>query len=187
MFCLAGCGPRNYDNDNDRLRRENLDLTEQVTALKRENESLAKLAQATHPPTASADAAGVIPPRCARIQIASFSGGIDADRDQHDEAVRLYLHTLDSRDRFVQAVARLKITLAHLPPGQPALTLAVAQIDPARFDAAYRSGLTGTHYTIEVPVANVPPGVVELTCRVALTDLQTGLEHQTESLVRFNP
>lgn len=185
---LPGCsaGPRNFENDNDRLRKENADLTEQVAALSTQVESLEKLAKATERPATEPLPQGLIAPRCAAVVISQFSGGIDTDKDQIDDAVRLYLRTVDLRDRFVQVVGRLKISLVQIIPGKEVLTLATAEFDPKQFDDTYRSGITGAHYTLQIPLPQTPPGLKQITCRICLTDLQTGAEHQDEALLPWS-
>ena len=188
LLSLLGCrsGPRNYENDNDRLRRENTELNEKITSLATQVQSLEKLAKATEKSVVQPLPEGILQPRCAQVTISSFSGGIDTNADQIDDTIRLYIQTLDARDRFVQTVAHLKISLVQIIPGKEVITLAVVDIDPKQFDAGYRSGITGAHYTLQIPLPNAPLGLKEITCRIALTDLQTGLEHQAESLLRWS-
>jgi outer membrane murein-binding lipoprotein Lpp len=161
VMCLSACsiGPRNFENENDRLRRENLTLKRQVEQLQTEVEAMdAALAAAEQRNTNGAKTLpeDVRRPVPVRIKLGRFSGPVDQNGDGQAELLRLYLQTLDTQDRFVQAIGRLKVSASRLTPGQPARTILTAPVSAAAFDAAYRSSAAGTHYTIELPV---PEGV----------------------------
>lgn len=189
---IVGCssGPRNFVNENDRLRRENLELRETVADLEQRTQSLeqAVAIERSRSDSPLADLPPSIdPPMVTRIHLGRFSGGIDTDGDRADDAVRLYLNTLDARDRFVPAVGRVQVTVAAVPAGEDAITVARAEFDAEQVQQAYRSGLAGTHYTLVVPVEEaVPPELDTVVARVRFEDLLTGAEHETEATVRWS-
>ena len=121
-----------------------------------------------------------------RIEIVKPSRGADTDRDGKDDAVRIYLATYDQRNRFLQTLASVRVTIAAVPAGKEAVTVATHEFDARAFDAAYRSG-GDAHYTLEVPIAeSVPEDVDKLTVTVQLTDLLTGATHETQKVVNFS-
>ena len=125
---------------------------------------------------------GLHPPTCVRIELDSYTGPLDTDRDGRPDAVRLYMVSLDAQGRFVPTVGTLKVTLTTARPGAEAVTLATQTYEPKVYNAAYRSGITGAHYTVTLPIPldKVPEGTQTLTLRVGLTDALTGGFHETQ-------
>ncbi len=198
MFILAmlsAChsGPRNYLNENDRLRRENLALNEKAVQLEQRVASQNRVIAAQQKQLARKEGLppppdGVQRPVPARLEIGSISGGIDTDGDGHDDALRLYLRTRDQQERFIQVIGRVSITAAALPPGSDAVTVATQTVDAAQLDAAYRSGLAGTHYTLQILITGeVPVDVTTLSVSIELKDLLHGQTLRTETALRFQP
>lgn len=177
MVTFLGCsaGPRNFENDNDTLRRQVIDLTEANAALTERVGGLEARVQAEQTRRDAKLPEGFVEPKMSRLRIHKYSGGVDTDGDGSDDAVRLYIETLDDRGRFVQTIASADVTVSVAPPGKPAVTLATKSFTPKEFDAAYRAGLTGTHYTLVVPLDSVAPaGTEKLNVAVKVTDHSTG-------------
>jgi len=191
MALLVACsaGPRNYENDNDRLRRENLELTDQSAALQKRIEGLeTSLAAAERGHQPAALPKGLHRPLCTRIEIDRFSTFLDQDKDGAIDHLRLYLKTFDQQGRFIPTVGSLKVSVVAAPPGKPAATLATANFDAATFDAAYHSGFGGTHYTLMVPMDKAPPeGLTALTISVELRDLVAGRTLQAQRIETILP
>lgn len=187
----TGCsrGPRNFDNENDRLRKEVLDLKSQIQTLESRAaaaERQLEIEKQARPGPALPE--GINRPVVTRVSIARPSRGVDEDKNGHDEVVRLYLETYDARGRFLTTHATVKVTAAAVAAGQPAVTVATKEFDATTFDQSYRSGLAGTHYTLLVPLtAPVPKGVEQLTVSIELTDLLTGAVHKAEKIVNVTP
>jgi len=180
---LAGCSsPGRVTAENDRLRKENLDLTRQVEQMKRdvqlrlsEIEVLRQQAE-RQPHVSGADSLVV-----AALKFGRYSGPIDTDRDGKDDSLRVYLHTLDQHDRFMVAAGELKMQAAVLTPGSDPRVVADVTLTPEQFEHAYRTGLTGTHYRLE---AALPPGLDSITVKVTFTDAATGAVHSHEQSFR---
>ncbi len=186
---VAGCGPKNYDNDNDELRRKVADLEvqlEQTKAQRNEFESqLIELAR-VHQAGSGDLGADVIAalPRCAGIKIGRYSGLADRDGIPGPEVVDVYISPFDGRQRFVQVVGQLSLEVAVLPPlgassdgpqGEPRV-IARRVLEPSELRDAYRSSPAGTHYSIEIPIAKPGEGVEGLVViRAELLDLVSGL------------
>ncbi|MHC4994401.1 MAG: coiled-coil domain-containing protein [Planctomycetota bacterium] len=191
LVILTACqsGPRNFENENDRLREEVADLKTRVEQLETENRGLkTQLAVAEQQDGADANPLpdGLVSPACVKLKITGLSGGVDTNQDGVDDTLRVYLQTLDPRDRFVQTLGAVDATVVAITPGEPAQTLATIRIDPIAFDKAYRSGFTSTHYTLTLRLDSPPPKTAtELTVRLKLTDLQTGAELEAESVLPF--
>jgi hypothetical protein len=189
-LALPACGGvKNFENDNDRLRAENMDLSEKVATLTRENESLrAALAAAQSESKATKDPlpTGVTKPVLARVEFARFSGGIDTNKDNLDDALRLYILTLDQRDRFVQVIGDAKITVVATRPNADALTVATMSLDAKQLADVYRASFAGTHYTVIVPITTEPPpGTKQLLVHLTLHDRTTGHDHTCQQLLNW--
>ncbi len=191
MIFLSGCGAKNFENENDRLRREVLDLKSQIGTLS--NRAAAAEKQLEIEKQAKAGQAPVLPqgvhrPVVSRIEIVKPSRGVDENKDGHDDAVRVYLETWDSRGRFLPALATVKVTVCAVAAGLPAVTVATGEFDAKAFDESYRSGIGGTHYTLRVPLTSpIPKGIGQVTVSIELTDLTTGASHKAEKIVNVNP
>lgn len=189
LLCLAlpACAPRNYLNDNDRLRAENFDLTEKVQKLSTDLASTRKALEIEQHRTTPQLPPGITRPVTASVEIGSFSGGIDTDNDRRDDALRLYVKTYDAQNNFLPTIGSAKLTAAYVPAGKPAVTVATAEISAKDFQAAYRSGVAGTHYTFTIPItAAVPADVKELIVSVAVTDLLTGGKIEAQKSLRWS-
>ena len=186
LCCVcAGCGGGGeFLNENDALRRERMELTERVAELEQQTQGLRAELAAARAANEAEWPDGVAKPICASVEIGGLSGGVDRDGDGVDDVVRVYLRPLDGRGRFVQTVGALGVTVVRIEPGEVAETVAAIHLDAAAFDAAYRSGVTGTHYSVEVPIGgNGAAGSGSLTVRVGLTDAANGLKHEAERAV----
>ena len=183
---LPACGGGSYLNENDRLREQNLGLAEQVQDLGRQVEDLKIQLQIARRPAAPALPPGIQPAQCVRIEIGRFSAAADTDGDGRNDAVRLYLAPQDANRRFIQVTGRARVSVVAIVPGRDARTLGTRTFEPAAFDGSYRSGITGTHYTLVCPLTEaVPQGVRQLTVRAALDDLVTGQSHEAEHTLRW--
>lgn len=191
-LALAGCGPRNYVNENDALRRQVLDLQRQVQAEKAAaSEALAKLSEAERVREQSLpkDVLEAIP-RCAEITIENNTGLVRSTPDAPaPDAIDVYIRPLDGRRRFVQIVGRLAIEVTLLPtPGPdapPPRRLAYTELTPTEVREAYRVGLFAAHYTVRLPLPGLPSPIDgELVVRVQFFDALTGVVHDASYTLR---
>lgn len=132
LACAAGAPacrsrPRNFANENDRLRREVAELRERTLALEAARDELrAKLGEhARHDPLPP-DVLDALP-RCAGIEIDRLSGILARPAPGSDGAGRaepandppasidVYVRTFDGRRRFVQVAGTLTVELFFLP------------------------------------------------------------------------
>ncbi len=179
LFILTACaGPRNYLNDNDRLRAEVMTLTEQRDALQTEVAALDKALEAEQRKHHANLPAGARIPVVARIELGKHSSLV---RVEDTNIARLYLRTLDTKGRFTQIVGRAKVTIIATVSGEDGITLGTASIDETSLDAAYRSGLTGTHYTLTCPISDMPiPSIAFIHAMVTVEDLLHATSHKTQ-------
>lgn len=196
MGLLAGCtfggDGRDFRNENDRLRRRNLELQEKVEALEtRLRGQQAEIERLRHTlrgpaPTVEGVQAGDVP-RMSRIELGRMSGLAGADRAGPAEELRLYLRPIDQAGRFIPVAGRALVQLITLPEQAPPREIARRAYGPGELDEAYRSGLAGTHYTLKVPLEELDLPGESLTVKLTLTDGATGHRAETQTLIRLPP
>lgn len=120
-------------------------------------------------------------PRFASITFGRYSGPIDTHNDGKDDTVRLYCDTLDQKGRLIPVAGSALLEATYLPVSPDAdikakpVTLARRAYTPTEFSDAYRSGMTGSHYTLELTLpTEMPEAATKLTVSVAITDASTG-------------
>lgn len=191
---LGGCrmmfgGPRDFRNENDRLRRENMELRREVEQLSERLEARAgeleglrrQLDRAEADPMPDAEV-----PTLSRLRMSRYSGGVDTTDDGVDDLIRVYLQPLDQLDRVMPVGGRAIVKAVTMPPDGEPRVLARREYAPAEFSRAWRSGFTGTHYTLELELPeDVPGDVAEVAVRVMFTQAQTGRELSTQQSFRI--
>ena len=156
-FVMPACGPRNFDNENDALRREREVLRDRIAALELElAEARAKAAVSGSP---EADAVARATPEAAKVTIARLARLEDADGDGVADRVTLRIEPVDGRGRFVQVAGTIAARVEVVRGDAPTRELGRVTLDPAQVRDAYRAGLGGAAYAVEVPVDGA--GLVE--------------------------
>lgn len=182
LVVLAGCqiGPRNFENENDRLRAQNLALRQEVEALEDRLElrlgELETLRQQVNPATQpGADVPQGESPVLSRLEFDRLSGPVDEDGDEADDLIRVYLEPQDQRGRLLPVAGRAVVRAVTIPAeGEPTL-LAERVYEPEAFESAWRSGITGRHYTLELPLPEpLPEHAGDVTVKVTFTQANTG-------------
>jgi hypothetical protein len=195
LFGLSACtvgGSKGVGVENARLRTELAETQRQVAALNAQREELlTKLAEANN-----ARQAALTPevlaslPRVAGVRIGSLSGLAPSDRALAATRADIYVEPFDGRDRFVQIVGTLSVevvAMGQVAEGkEPPRVLASQVLTPAQVRDAYRSGFTGTHYSVELPFS---PPITErkgtLLLRVRFTDALSGREFAAEKAIEL--
>jgi len=179
----TGCGPRNFLNENDKLRAERLELQRQLEQLNTQVENLMaeKAALRQRFETAPAPLPDAEAPTLSRVRFGRYSGPVDDDGDGRDDRVRVYLQTLDQHGRMMPAAGRATLQAVVIPDEKPPYVLAQRAFDPPEFEDAFRSGFTGTHYTLELPLPEgVPDDVKQVTVKLTFVEHLTGVELSAE-------
>ncbi len=197
LAVLVGCsGPKDFDNENDTLRKEREALlVENADLAARLEEAEAKLAEivATSDLAKREDPEGVAgaTPRCAGLSFGRLTGPADRDEAIGADVVEVYIRPFDGRRRFIQITGWVSATVDLLPLPDPATgavpeprRLGAIELTPEQVREAYRSSPLGTHYTVEIPL-DVPnaPLVGEVVVRVGFRDAQTGRQHSARFAV----
>ena len=189
---LGGCriGPRDFRNENDRLRRQNLELRREVEQLSErlalrigELEALRQqLERAEADPMPEAER-----PVLSRLSMGRYSGGVDTTDDGFDNLIRVYLRPQDQQGRVMPVAGRAIIQAVAVPREDEPTILARRVYEPGEFDRAWRSGFMGSHFTLELELdpEQVPEDVSEAIVRVTFTQAGTGVELQTQEAFRI--
>ena len=173
-----GCGPRNFDTEADELRRRNQELLEQVRSLERDIEQYIEETQALRQRVVDKHGGieGADPPRLSQIRFGRYSGALDTDADGDDDLIRLYVLTLDQHGRFMPVAAVATVKAVRNESDQDPQVIVEQQYGPQEFDKRYRSGLTGTHYTLDIKLPSpVPEGLDESDVSLFIKDAATGV------------
>lgn len=185
-FVLPACsrGPRNFTNENDRLRAENMQLERTVEDLRdtlaRRDGELGALRQQQED---AQPLPGVTPPTLAQLKLDRYSGPVDTDDDGVDDLVRVYLKPLDQDGRVIPIAGKATLTLVKVADGAETSLMERTEFDAEQVRAAYRTGLTGTHYTLESELGDTwpGPGPSMLTVSLLFVDAATGAEHRVSA------
>jgi hypothetical protein len=190
---IGGCR-RDFTTEADALRERVMLLEREVAQLERENAELrAELRQMARREQRVDEDVLTATPRVTSINIGRLSHARDTLGDGVPDILRLYINPLDGRGRFVALTGPLRVHAAILPERTEAITLGRIELDPEAVRDRYRSGITGTHYTIELPIDW--PGDVDaeafitadkrLMVSVLYEDGWTGEQFATEQAVRI--
>lgn len=206
LAMVAGCnvgGSSSSRTENDRLRRETLQLKRDLERAEGEKAELrVKLAESQRSRAAAMDPAVLDAlPRITRIDFAMLSGIDDAARSPR--MVRFDLTPLDGRARFTQAVGTLTVEASILPELTPDATPAASAalesgtlpgvllgrrtLSPAELREAYRSGLTSPSYVVEFEPETPIPDRGELVLRASFSDALTDQTHVATKVIRLGP
>jgi len=188
MLMLVGCGagPRNFENENDALRAERLELQREIDRVTenlklREGEIATLRAELDSPGLDE----GAQPPMISQLELGKFSGPVDENDDGRDEAIVIYLQTLDQHGRFLPIAATASIIVATLETQGQVGVVAEQEYTYQDFDAAYRSNLMGTHYTLSLPLPAEGELPEEVTLRVELTEATTGSKKSAQATYKL--
>lgn len=187
VLSLTGCGPKNFVNENDKLREENLKLKQQVDALNKQVELRQGQVEALRAKSEGERAIkDADPPVLAKIEFTKYSGAVDKDGDGGDDLLRMYLTPLDHQGRLFPVAGRLKIQAVAIQDDAPPALLAVRTYEPGDFDAAYRANMTGYHYTIELELPeSIDPTITSVTVKATLTEAITGHGYSAEQIMKI--
>lgn len=191
LIFVPGCTFTLGGNPNaaDEVRAENLELKKQVDELNTKLELRAGEIDALRQRGTDNGVAmpGANVPMLSKIEFGRYSGAVDDNNDGRDDTVRVYVRTLDQRGRFLPVAGRGVLQVALIQPDAEPRVLAETAYDPAAWDAAYRAGITGTHYTLEVAMPDdLLEETIEATTKLTFTQADTGIELSTQSATRID-
>lgn len=163
LLMLPACsvrlgGSKSLDTTLADLRTENKQLRDQLAQAQGQIKELLAAGDISAAPASDAGSSPspFTPEELAlalpRVVTLTFAGSAGIDR-RNPQAPRLVMdvETLDGRNRFVQVVGRLRITAAQ-GPAPAARPLADITLQPVELREAFRSGILGTRYAVEVPL-----------------------------------
>jgi len=180
--------------ENDRLRKLTKQQETQLAALKGEVAELnIKLAEASRENRGLAPDALDALPRVTKVEISTLSGFLPLEGAQAGKVI-VWFETQDGRARFVQAVGTVSVEALALSPAvgevttPPSERIGSASLSSRQLRDAYRSGLTGTHYAVELPLAKpTDKSGKTLVIRVELHDALTGQVLKAERVISPRP
>jgi len=149
--CRLGGDSKSYVNENDELRRANLDLQRQMQATQKQIGLLeGELSAHQQRAKGASPIEGALSPVLSGLDLMRYSGPVDRDGDGADDGVQLYLRPMDQRGRMLVVAGRVDVQVLRVDGTSEPVVLAQRTFGPAELDAAYRTGLTGDHYSFEL-------------------------------------
>lgn len=189
---FAGCSAGRISEENSRLRRENLELSDKLV---RSDAQLLRLRGQIDGLTSKFNALGkAVPgvragdiPMATRITFGRYSGAFDENGDGTSDTIRIYVLTEDQKGRFIPVAGKAILQVVLIDADQGANELVRKVYEPKAWDEAYTNGLTGTHYTLEAVLPRPTElGQQSITVKVTLTDAATGGMLTQQSAVNLN-
>ena len=178
---LAACGPKNFANQNDELRREREELRAQVADLEQRlaeaDARAAAAARASAPATGSTldpGAVALATPVCATIEIDRLSGFRAADGETQPSTLVVRVRTLDGRGRFTQVVGSVVVRAERVRPGEPTIEIGTVELGPVEVREAYRQGFNGSWYAVEIPVGAIDGRAGDAVMVTAVLTVESG-------------
>jgi hypothetical protein len=182
LLGLAGGCESKVSTANDDLRARVLELEQSNEQLRRrEAELLAELEVESRRPDSLSPEIRASVPHVADIAIGRLSHARDSDDDGVPDRLTLYVDPADGLGRFTQMVGTLSAHAVFVPADADAITIGRVTLGPAGLREAYRSSLTGAHYTVELTVAvDAAQALEPCLVRVRFEDGLTGAVHTAE-------
>lgn len=183
LMAAVGCGQPRIggtqapDEVINELRDENQALKDEVAKLQRNIElRLAEIDTLNQEKQSAGQLPGTTAVRMETLVLDRLTGLVDNDGDGVMDVVRAYVQPRDGQDRFLPVSAVATMQLVVLEPGSEPVVLAEGSWDAKAWNDAYRSGFTGSHYTLELPLNEKAKAAAgELTLLVTVTDGSSGV------------
>lgn len=190
ILTFAGCrncevleiALRSREQDVQMLRSAVSQLEYENHALRQENNSLYHDGTWRLPPESAAQFYTMH-----RINLGSFTGGIDDDRKDGDEALRVIIEPQDKLGDTIKAPGQAKITALEISPEGLKSPLAVWQFSEHDLLKHWKKGLLSNGYVLKLPWQRPPQ--FENVRVIVLFELSDGrkFEADTDIKVRVNP
>lgn len=164
---------KDFSTPDDNLLRRNQALVDRVRDLEQRIDEQVLRSEALEKQIAGGDAA-VQPPKLAAVKLGRYTGSLDLDGDGRDDVIRIYLRTLDEQGRFLPVKAAAVVKVVQIAADADPVTIVERHYDHETFDQAYRTGLTGTHYTLELKLPDETADVPQAEVAVFVTDQTNG-------------
>jgi len=191
LVFVSGCGRgERIAHANDELRAENARLKNENDQLARRGQELeSELARTSSPPSTLPEQIRANIPHVAEIKIGGLSHVSSGDGSGPSQTLTLYLHPADGLGRFVQIVGSVSVNAVIVPPDSDPIAIGRATFGPSQVRDAYRSTITGVHYSFDVPI-QMPEGsqarkLDHAIVRVTLTDGLTGKDFSAERSINL--
>lgn len=124
-------------------------------------------------------------PFAATLRIGRFSGLVDDSADGAPDLLRLYLEPRDGRDVVVQVAASATVRATQRAADGSDIEIGSAALDPTAWRMAFRSGLMGSFYAVDVPLSGSMDPLAPVDVRVELDDAFTGRRLEARGAYRF--
>ena len=183
---LAGCaGSGSTAAANDRLREKVVDLEKQIRQHKGQIAHLQARVKVAETTSSASEELLENTPHVAEITIGNLSHLKDRDGDDKADELVVYIEAADGWGRSIQLIGQLSVHAVVIQAGYDAITLGRVNLGPAEVRRAYRSSITGTHYTVNIALV-VPEGVNidQITVKAEYVDGYSGVRYSAQQPVK---
>jgi hypothetical protein len=185
VVLASGCDGRSR-KASARLREEVHQLKEELETSRHQISELeAKLAEA-------ADESGentvtlLNVPRVAAIELSRLSSVRWGSASEGRTTLDLHVTAIDGRGRPIQLTGSLGAVARFMPVDEESIELGRVSLSPAEVRDAWRAGVLGASYQVEIPLQPAPVegeyGGIHVSAR--FTDALTGVDHDATVVVR---
>ena len=185
VILAAGCDGRSR-KASARLRMEVHQLQEELEDARHQISELeAKLTEAADETGGDADMLLNVP-RVVAIKLSRFSSVRWGHASEGPITLDLHVSAIDGRGRPIQLTGSLEAVARFAPVNDEAVELGRISLTPAEVRDAWRAGILGSTYQVEIPLRPLPvPGSYDgIHVRARFTDALTGVEHEATVEVR---
>lgn len=188
-LCFTGCTARvggdgqSLSQHNDELRRDNLELRQQIDSTQAQLALLESELRGYRDERSAGHAMpGIVKPVFSAVELGRYSGPVDSDGDGLDDELRLYVKPTDQMGRTLVVPGRATVRLLRIDSESPEV-LAEQSWEPAAWDDAHRSGFTGDHYSLALPLpADRFADLDSLTVTVEIAEATRGTVRGTQAV-----
>jgi hypothetical protein len=158
-LCVCGCtGTARVSAESARLRDEIVGLKDYVAQLERRNRELEmELKRAAKSPDSLPEDVLANLPQVTELAISRLSFARDSDDDGVADVLTLYIVPADGRGRFIQLTGEIFARAMSLPTQGEPRVISDVTLTPSQVRDAYRSSITGLHYTVDLPLSESQP------------------------------
>ncbi len=190
LLAACACGGCGGEDPTIAVRRELVETRDQLVKsqaqtqqLQKENQQLAEQVQTLQGLGAGKRLDELFLVK--KVQVGEYSTGVNAAGKGPDNAVKVYVTTIDQFNSAIKAAGTLKVQLYDLAAPAGGNLLGEMTLGPKELGNRWINGFMSEQYIIECPF-KAPPQHDQITVRAVFTDYLTGLSFTDQRVVKVD-